>query len=65
MDNPEKLASLGTQDTGRKQTKQPNVRENRRGVQERRIQRHWQNWGHKTQDENQHNKTQYNTTQKR
>ena len=49
MDNSETLATLGTQDTGRKQL---NVRENRRGVQEWRIQRHWQNWVHKTQDEN-------------
>jgi hypothetical protein len=33
-DNPEKLATLGTQDTGRRPTKQINVRENRRGNQE-------------------------------
>ena len=33
--NPEKLATLGTQATGRRQT----------------IQRHWQHWVHKPQDE--------------
>jgi hypothetical protein len=65
MENPETLATLGTQDTGRKQTKQLNVRENRRGVQEWKIQRHWQNWVHKTQDEDHQNKKQYNTTQLR
>ena len=45
MDNPETLATLGTQDTG-----QINVRENCKGNQEWTIQRHWQHWGHKTQD---------------
>ena len=34
MDNLEKLATLGTQDTGRRQTQQINIRENRRGNQE-------------------------------
>ena len=34
MNNPEKLETLGTQDTGRRKTKQINVRENRRGNQE-------------------------------
>jgi hypothetical protein len=51
MDNSEKLATLGTQDTGRRQTKQINVRENRRSNQEWTIQRNWQRWVHKTQDE--------------
>ena len=45
MDNPETLATLGTQDTG-----QINVRENRSGNQEWTIQRHWQHWIQKTQD---------------
>ena len=37
MNNPETLATLGTQDTG-----QINVREIRRGNQEWTIQKHWQ-----------------------
>ena len=28
-----------------------NIRENRNGNQERTIQRNWQHWAHKTQDE--------------
>jgi hypothetical protein len=39
MDNPEKLPTLGKQDTERRQAKQINVRENRRGNQEWTIQR--------------------------
>ena len=45
MDNPEKLATQGTQDTG-----QINVREQRRGNQQWTIQRNWQYMVHKTQD---------------
>ena len=51
MDNPEKLAILGTQ-----YTKQMNVRENRRDNQEWTIQRSWQYQAHKTQDEDKQNK---------
>jgi hypothetical protein len=40
MDNPEILATLGTQYTGRRQTNQ-----------EWAIQRYWKHWAHKTQDE--------------
>ena len=44
-DNPEKLATYGTQDTG-----QINVREYRRGNKKETIQRNWQHMVHKTQD---------------
>ena len=50
MDNPEKLPTLGKQDTERRQAKQINVRENRRGNQEWTTQRKWKHWVHKTQD---------------
>ena len=44
MDNPEKLATFGTRDTGRRQTKL-------RGNQEWTIQRNWQHLVHKTLNE--------------
>jgi hypothetical protein len=56
MDNPEKLPTLGTQDTEWRQTKQINVRENRRGNQEWTTQRNYQHWVHKTQDEDKQSK---------
>ena len=45
MDNPEKVATYGTQDTG-----QINVREHRSGNQKWTIQRNWNHRVHKTQD---------------
>ena len=51
MDNPEKLATMDTQDTGQRQRKQLNVRENRRGSQVRTIQGNWQHCVRKTQDD--------------
>jgi hypothetical protein len=45
MDNPEKLAKWGTQDT-----RQINVREYQRGNQKYTIQRNWQHRVYKTQD---------------
>ena len=44
MDNPEKLATQGTQDTG-----QINAKEYQRGNQKWTIQRNWQHRVHKTQ----------------
>jgi hypothetical protein len=40
------LVVLGMQDTGLL-----NVREHRKRIQEWAIQRHWQHWAHKSQDE--------------
>ena len=34
-----------------------NARDIRKGIQEWTIQRHWQHWAHKTQDEGKQNKT--------
>jgi hypothetical protein len=66
MENPETLAKLGTQDTGRKQTKQLNVRENRRGVQVWRIQTLAKLGTQDTGQRPSKQKTiQHNTTQKR
>jgi hypothetical protein len=45
MDNPETLATLGTQDT-----EQIHVREYRRCNEKKTIQRNWQHRIHKTQD---------------
>jgi hypothetical protein len=47
MDNPEKLATRGTQDTGRRHTKQK---------PQWIIQRNWQHEEHKTQDKDIQNK---------
>ena len=47
MNHPEKLATLGTQDTG-----QINVREYRRGNKQMAIQINWQYRVHKKQDKN-------------
>ena len=49
MDNPETMATLGTQDTGQRQTKHT-------------TQRPWQHWAHKRQDKDKQNtKMQHNT----
>jgi hypothetical protein len=39
-----------------------NVRETRRGNQDWRIQRHWQHWAHKTQDEDKQTNQKQNNT---
>ena len=56
MEKTEKLETLGTEDTRRRQTKQINVRENLRGNHEGTIQRNRQHWVQKTQDEDKQNK---------
>ena len=55
MDNPKKLATLGTQDTGQKQSKETgNIGYTRHRTKT--IQRNWQHWVHKTQDKDKQNK---------
>ena len=50
MDNPEKLATLGTQDTGGIQSKETgNIGHARH--RRKTIQRNWQHWARKTQEE--------------
>jgi hypothetical protein len=48
--------TLGTQETGQRQTQQIIISENRRSNQEWTIQRKWQHWVHKKQDKDKHNK---------
>jgi hypothetical protein len=53
MDNPENLATLGTQDKNGQSREPGNIEYTR---QEWTIQRTWQHWVHKTQDEDKQNK---------
>jgi hypothetical protein len=63
MDNPETLTTLGTQDTGQRQSRDTDnigyTRHRKKTIQRhwqhwvhktKTIQRHWQHWVHKTQD---------------
>jgi hypothetical protein len=54
MVNPETMATLGTQDTGRRQSRDNgNIGHTRHRTKT--IQRQWQHWAHKTQDEEKQN----------
>jgi hypothetical protein len=54
MVNPETMATLGTQDTGRRQSRDNgNIGHTRH--RKKTIQRQWQHWAHKTQDEEKQN----------
>ena len=59
MDNPETMATLGTQDTRQRQSRDTgNIGYTRHKTKT--IQRHWQHWVHKTQDKDkQSTKTQH------
>ena len=56
MDNAEKLATLGIQDTGQRLEKTKGAIKNGQSRDTgQTIQRHCQHWAHKTQEENKHN----------
>ena len=61
MDNPEKLATLGTQDTRRRQSRETGDIGYTRHTTKR-IQRNWRHWVHKTHEEDKQSKQ--NATQK-